>query len=99
MPRAREPHLLRQLKIIRPKVIVTLGNPATHAVLNTTAGITKIRGQWQSLPLLDTDLAGIKVMPTYHPAYVLRAYTAENRRKVWEDLQKVMEELKLGGKR
>jgi DNA polymerase len=91
-------HLLGQLRIIQPSVIVALGNPATHALLNTTVGITRLRGQWQSLPMLDADLAGIKVMPTFHPAYLLRSYTPENRKKVWSDLQKVMEALHLPGK-
>ncbi len=86
-------YLIRQLRIIQPKVIVTLGNPATHTMLNTTVGITRLRGQWQSLPMLDADLAGIKVMPTFHPAFVLRQYTRDNRQKVWSDLQEVMREL------
>jgi DNA polymerase len=86
-------YLIRQLRIIQPKVIVTLGNPATHTMLNTKVGITRLRGQWQSLPMLDADLAGIKVMPTFHPAFVLRQYTQDNRRKVWSDLQEVMREL------
>ncbi|MCD4699277.1 MAG: uracil-DNA glycosylase [Phycisphaerae bacterium] len=86
-------YLVRQLRIIAPKVIVTLGNPATHTLLNTTVGITRLRGQWQSLPMLDADLAGIKVMPTFHPAFVLRQYTHDNRQKVWSDLQQVMQEL------
>lgn len=86
-------YLIRQLRIIQPKVIVTLGNPATHAILNTAVGITRLRGQWQSLPMLDADLVGIKVMPTFHPAFVLRRYSEENRRKVWSDLQEVMREL------
>jgi DNA polymerase len=91
-------YLIRQLRIIRPKVIVTLGNPSTRALLNATTGITRLRGQWQSLPILDAELAGIKVMPTYHPAYVLRAYTRENRENVWSDLQEVMKEAGLAGK-
>ncbi len=86
-------YLIRQLRIIQPKVIVTLGNPATHTLLNTTVGITRLRGQWQSLPMLDADLVGIKVMPTFHPAFVLRQYTRDNRQKVWSDLQEVMREL------
>ena len=88
-------YLLRQLKIIQPKVIVALGNPATHALLETTVGITKLRGQWQSMPTLDADLAGIRVMPTFHPAYLLRSYTKDNREKVWSDLRLVMAELGL----
>jgi DNA polymerase len=86
-------HLIAQLRIIRPKVIVALGNPATHALLNTTIGITRLRGQWQRVPEMDPELAGIKVMPTFHPAYLLRSYTEDNRRKVWSDLQAVMKEL------
>jgi uracil-DNA glycosylase family 4 len=91
-------HLLGQLRIIQPKVIVALGNPATHALLNTTTGITRLRGRWQPLPMLDPDLAGIKVMPTFHPAFLLRSYTEDNRAKVWSDLQEVMKELGIGKK-
>lgn len=83
-------YLLRQLQIIAPKVIVTLGNPATQKLLDTTVGITKLRGQWQKLPLLIPGLSGIEVMPTFHPAFVLRQYTADVRGKVWADLQEVM---------
>lgn len=83
-------YLIRQLQIIRPKVIVTLGNPATQNLLQTSVGITRLRGQWQKLPDLGEGLAGIPVMPTFHPAYVLRQYTVENRQKVWSDLQSVM---------
>lgn len=83
-------YLVRQLKILQPKAIVALGNPAMKALLNTTTGITRMRGRWQSLPLLDAALAGIKVMPTFHPAFLLRQYTKDNREKVWSDLQEVM---------
>ncbi len=84
------PNLIRQLQIIQPKVIVTLGNPATQNLLGTKIGITKLRGQWQDLPDIGEGLAGIKVMPTFHPSYILRQYTPENRKKVWDDLQKTM---------
>ena len=87
--------LVRQLQIIQPKVIVTLGNPATHGLLDTRVGITKLRGQWQSLPNIGDGLEGIDVMPTFHPAYVLRQYTPDNRKKVWSDLQAVMKKLGL----
>jgi len=89
-------YLTRQLQIIAPKVIVTLGNPATQNMLDTRVGITKLRGQWQKLPLIGEGLAGVDVMPTYHPAFLLRQYTQENRRRVWDDLQKVMHALGLG---
>ncbi len=83
-------YLARQLQIISPKVIVTLGNPATQGLLDTRTGITKLRGNFQELPDIGEGLAGITVMPTFHPAYVLRQYTPENRGKVWSDLQQVM---------
>lgn len=88
-------YLVRQLQIIAPKVIVTLGNPSTQALLNTRVGITKMRGTFQELPHIGPDLEGIRVMPTFHPAYILRQYTPENRRKVWSDLQQVMAALSL----
>ena len=88
-------YLVRQIQIIRPRVIVTLGNPATQAMLGAVLGITKIRGQWQKLRRLAEGVEGIPVMPTFHPAYLLRQYTPENRKAVWEDLQKVMEFLGL----
>lgn len=87
--------LLRQIQVIHPQVIVTLGNPATHRLLDTKAGIMTLRGTWQSLPEWAPGIGGIKVMPTLHPSYVLRAYTPEVRGKVWSDLQQVMKELGL----
>ena len=88
-------YLVRQLQIIRPKVIVTLGNPATKGLLSTNVGITRLRGQWASLPDIAPGLAGIAVMPTFHPAYVLRNYSVNTRQLVWSDLQTVMERLGL----
>jgi uracil-DNA glycosylase len=88
-------YLVRQLSLIQPKVIVTLGNPSTKGLLNTKVGITRLRGQWQELPEIGPGLGGIPVMPTFHPAYVLRQYNADTRGKVWSDLQQVMELLGL----
>lgn len=88
-------YLIRQLQILQPKVIVTLGNPATKGLLQTRTGITRLRGTWQKLPNLGEGLWGVPVMPTFHPAYLLRSYTLDNRRKVWSDLQQVMEFLGL----
>jgi DNA polymerase len=82
------PYLHRQIELIRPRVIVTLGLPATRHLLKTMLPMGKLRGKW-------SQWRGIRVMPTYHPAYLLRSYTAENRRIVWEDLQQVMKELGL----
>jgi DNA polymerase len=78
--------LYDQIEAIRPKVIVTLGAPATRTLLNTKVGITKIRGKWHSF-------RGIEVMPTFHPAYLLRAYTYENRAKVFSDLKAARERM------
>ena len=89
-------YLLRQLQIIAPKVIVTLGNPAAKGLLGPdTEGITRIRGTWRSLPALAEGLGGIPVMPTFHPAYVLRYYTPAVREQVWSDLRQVMTRLGL----
>jgi DNA polymerase len=83
------PYLVRQLEIIRPKVIVTLGLPSTQYMLRTRLPMKQLRGRWQ-------DWRGIRLMPTYHPAFVLRSYTPENRRAVWDDLKKVLAELGVG---
>jgi uracil-DNA glycosylase len=80
------PYLQRQLEIIRPRVIVTLGRPATQHMLGKSIAISKVRGQWQ-------EWRGIKLMPTFHPAYILRNYTPETRAAVWSDLKQVMSEL------
>jgi DNA polymerase len=69
-----------QIEAIRPKVIVALGKPATSLLLGRDVSITRVRGVWQ-------EYRGIPVMPTFHPAFVLRQYTPENRRLVWEDLK------------
>lgn len=88
-------YLVRQIQIIQPKVIVTLGNPASHALLDTRVGITRLRGTWQTLPILGEGVGGTPVMPTFHPAFLLRQYTIDNRQKVWADLQQVMQRLGL----
>jgi DNA polymerase len=82
------PYLLKQMEVIRPKVIVTLGLPSTRYLLKSKASMTSMRGNWHAW-------RGIKVMPTWHPAYVLRNYTDQTRREVWDDLKKVLVELGL----
>ncbi|HYE72728.1 MAG TPA: uracil-DNA glycosylase [Blastocatellia bacterium] len=77
------PFLFRQIATIRPKLIVTLGNPATQSLLNTKTGISQMRGTFQDYP----RLSGIKVLPTFHPAYLLRS--PDKKREAWEDLKKV----------
>ena len=80
------PYLERQLETIRPRVIVTLGRPATTYMLNSKASMGSLRGRWQTW-------RGIKLMPTFHPSYVLRSYTEEVRAAVWSDLKQVLVEL------
>ena len=81
---ACRPFLLREINVIRPKVIVVLGNTALHNLLDTKAGITKMRGKFQ-------DYFGVKVMPTFHPAYLLR--DPNKKREVWEDMKMVRDYL------
>jgi DNA polymerase len=75
------PYLQEQLELIRPQVIVALGATAVQGLLGTTEGITRLRGKWKRFGEID-------VMPTFHPAYLLRTPAA--KREVWEDLQEVM---------
>ena len=75
-------YLTRQIELVQPKLIVTLGATPLKELLGIHTAITQIRGQWQQLELL----GGIPVMPTFHPTYVLRQYTQEVRRAVWSDL-------------
>ena len=78
------PFLEKQIKAIRPRVIVTLGRIATHALLATKEPLTRLRGQWQRYH-------NIRVMPTFHPSYLLRS--PQERHKTWDDMQQVMEYL------
>jgi DNA polymerase len=75
------PYLRRQIEIVKPKIIVTLGNLSTQAILQTTLGITKTRGRWTKY---NDD---IEVMPTFHPSYLLRYPAA--KKEVWDDMKKV----------
>lgn len=92
------PYLCEQIRIINPKIIVTLGLPATHLLLDSTSPMRSMRGSFHRFPAPGThfaDLPEMELMPTYHPAYLLRSYTEDNRRKVWSDLQQVMDRLGL----
>jgi DNA polymerase len=80
------PFLHEQIDLIRPKVLVALGGTAVEGLLGKTAGIMRLRGQWQTY-------RGIPLMPTYHPAFVLRNQALSEKRKVWEDMMMVMEKL------
>ncbi|HOQ04719.1 MAG TPA: uracil-DNA glycosylase [Anaerohalosphaeraceae bacterium] len=88
------PYLKRQLAILRPEVIVALGSHAARTLLETDTAIGKLRGHFHEYRFSDADRPA-KVMPTYHPAYLLRNYSYENRQRVWEDLQKVADALGL----
>jgi len=78
------PFLDGQIAAIRPRVLVTLGKPAASLLLGRDVAITRIRGTWH-------EYRGIPLMPTLHPAYLLRQYTQENRRNVWADLKAALE--------
>lgn len=82
------PYLLAQIDLIQPKVMVALGATAVQGLFGSAAGITRLRGQFQTF-------RNIPVMPTYHPAYLLRNQSMAEKRKVWEDLLQVMEKLAL----
>ena len=77
-------YLRRQIEFVQPSVIVTLGATPLRELLGVGEGITKVRGQWRQLKLGGRE---IPVMPTFHPAYVLRQYTQAVRRAVWEDFK------------
>jgi DNA polymerase len=82
------PYLHEQIDLIQPKAIVALGATAVEGLLGKTLGITKLRGHWQTY-------RGTPLMPTYHPAYLLRNQSLSEKRKVWEDMLQVMEKLEL----
>lgn len=84
------PYLFDQIGVIQPQVIVTLGLPATRLILGTDQTMGALRGKWA---MFKHGPVTVPVMPTYHPAFLLRSYTKENREKVWSDLQKAMERL------
>jgi len=82
------PFLAEQIEIIQPEVLCTLGRPAANFLLDNRDSMGSMRGRW-------FEYRGIPLMPTFHPAYLLRSYTPEVRGKVWSDLQKIMERLGL----
>lgn len=82
------PWLHQQIDLIRPKVLVALGATAVEGLLGKTIGITKLRGHWQTY-------RGIPLMPTYHPAYLLRNQSLSEKRKVWDDMLSVMDKLQM----
>ncbi len=87
--KACHPFLLKQIKLISPEVIITLGSPSTKFLLQTKQGITSLRGRWH-------DFEGIPVMPTFHPSYILRNGGEKSplKKYIWEDIKKVLTKLK-----
>jgi DNA polymerase len=82
------PFLDEQIRIVSPKVIVTLGTFAAQAILETDEPIGRMRGQWRTA-------RGVRVMPTFHPAFLLRS--PERKKDVWEDMKRVRDFLASGG--
>ena len=87
---ACEPFLHRQIALIRPRVIVTLGTFATQCLLKNRIPISKQRGKW-------SEYQGVPLLPTFHPAYVLR--NPADKRLVWEDIKMVMERIGIAAPR
>jgi len=88
------PYLQRQIELINPDVIVALGAHAARTLLNTNKPIGQLRGQFHQY-YAGLGRPSIKLMATYHTAYLLRNYSQENRRRLWEDMKKVLTELGL----
>jgi DNA polymerase len=80
------PWLQKQIELIQPRTLVALGATAVEGLLGDTRPMNQLRGRW-------LDYKGIPVMPTYHPAYLLRNQSLSEKRKVWEDMLLVMEKL------
>jgi DNA polymerase len=78
------PYLRRQIELIRPRIIIGMGATAIRGLLGKTAGITRLRGTWQ-------EYEGIRLMPTFHPSYLLR--DPSKKKAVWQDLQLVLKAL------
>jgi len=80
-----EPFLIRQIELVKPRVIIALGKFAAQTLVRSAAPISRLRGQWH-------DYHGIRLMPTFHPAYLLR--NPGEKRLVWEDIKSVLRELR-----
>jgi uracil-DNA glycosylase len=80
-----EPYLIRQIALVQPRLIVALGTFAAQTLLKTKLPISQLRGRFHTYQ-------GVKLMPTFHPAFLLR--NPERKRAVWEDMQMVQRELR-----
>src|SRR5262249_12952365 len=88
-------YLCRQIEIIQPEVIIALGAPAAQTLLNTREGISRLRSRWHTFYPSGSEMIGesIPVMPTFHPAYLLRS--PQEKSKAWADLKLVMARLNI----
>ncbi|MFH1615822.1 MAG: uracil-DNA glycosylase [Planctomycetota bacterium] len=91
------PFLQRQLETLQPEVIAALGAHAAKTLLNTNKPIGQLRGVFHDY-YTSENAKPIKLMATFHPAYLLRNYSHENRQRVWEDMKKILGELGLEAK-
>jgi DNA polymerase len=85
------PFLHAQIAAIAPRIIVALGRPASNQLLGTDAPISSLRGRFHDYARVTADRVSLKIMPTFHPAYLLRE--PEKKRTAWADLKLVMAEL------
>ena len=88
------PFIQRQIELVNPDVLVTLGNPSTQTLLSTREGIMKTRGRWFDY---DTGTRVIRALATFHPAYLLRSPTY--KRMAWQDLRAIAKALEQGNSR
>jgi uracil-DNA glycosylase family 4 len=88
------PYLQSQIELINPDVIVALGAHAARTLLETNKSIGQLRGRFHEY-YSGIGRPAVKLMATYHPAYLLRNYSTDNRKRVWEDMKKVLAELEL----
>jgi uracil-DNA glycosylase family 4 len=85
------PFIQRQIELVNPDVLVTLGNPSTQTLLSTSEGIMKTRGRWVDY---DTGTRMIRALATFHPAYLLRS--PSYKRMAWQDLRAIAKALEQG---
>ncbi len=72
-----KPFLMRHIELVKPQVLLLVGNPSSQTLLDTNQGVTRLRGKWH-------EVAGIPALPIFHPAYLLRA--PAKKREAWADL-------------
>ncbi len=88
------PYMIGQVQVVQPQAIVALGGTSAKALLNTSTGITRLRGRWHTFDAVQNQQGEpFPLMPTFHPAFLLRSYTRDNRAKVWADLVEVLKKL------